>query len=67
MRQFLSISENKEHLIKAEIENRVWNTATHSVFLVNMENITPMLLNVGLQEVEAVMICSDNGGIEHRS
>lgn len=57
------ISENKEHLIKAEIENGTWNTATHSVHLVNMENITPVLLNMGLQEVEAAKICSDKGEI----
>lgn len=56
------ISENKEHLIKAEIENGTWNTA-HSVHLVNMENITPVLLNMGLQEVEAAKICSDKGEI----
>lgn len=36
---------------------------TLCIFLVNMEGITPMLLNVGLQEVEAVMIFNANGGI----
>lgn len=65
MRQWriTAVGENKEHLIKAEIENCIWNTATQSVLLVNMESITPVLLNVGLQEVEAAKICSDKGEI----
>lgn len=56
--QISTVSENKERLIKAAIESCIWAIITRSVFLVNVENITPVLLNVEL-EARAVKICSD--------
>lgn len=59
--QISTVSKNKERAIKV-IENCMWNIITPSVFLVNVENITPTLLSVGL-EVKGAKICSDSGEI----